>query len=309
MSNKFRGRLGQLDRPLLAFSILVLGVYLFYTYSFVTLTPYPGFSFTTYPVGWQVNDSFQESLPIDTILVQIADLTFEEYLQNKVSVPFAGYKPGDMVPDLITAEGESLSLEMPIPSFEDRLRRLIATLWFFPFWMAGTAILLFLRPRDMRWQLLIAFMYLAATWTVVGSIANWQVSGSQYMATIVTWLMVPIVIHLHMAVPSTIFKKYTRLLLPALYIATIILVIIEVTKSSVGPNLSVIVLAAAFIFSILILAYRSFRKVAPLSDRVSARLMLVGIGLAFGPGIFLILLPQFLGVTIPSGFALSLAFI
>ena len=74
MSYRFRGRLSQLDWPLLAFSIAVLTVYLFYTVSFVGLTPYPGIAFTSVPAGWQVNDSTQEQIPVDTIFVQIGDV-------------------------------------------------------------------------------------------------------------------------------------------------------------------------------------------------------------------------------------------
>ena len=40
----------------------------------------------------------------------------------------------------------------------------------FPFWLAGTAVLLFLRPRDQRWRILIAFLYLTSIWIVIGSI-------------------------------------------------------------------------------------------------------------------------------------------
>jgi len=309
VSYKFRGRLSQLDQPLLAFSILVLAVYLFYTLSFVGLTPYPGIVFTSISGGWQVNDSFQSEIAVDEVLVQIADLTYSEYRRSKVKVPFSGFAPGDTVPNLVTAEGESISIVMPNPSFEDRLRRLVATLWFFPFWLAGTAVLLFLRPRDLPWQLLIAFMYLAATWAVVGSIANWQVGGSTIVASLVAWLMVPIIIHLHLVVPTPIFVAFTRRLIPFLYAGTIIFALIELTQSSLRLNISLLALALAVMFSITILAYRSLRKTAPLSGRNSARLMLAGIGLAFGPGIIVIALPQVLELTVPSGFAVSLAFI
>ena len=82
MSQRFRGNFSQLDRPRLAFSLLILGFYLFYTISFIELTPYPGIAITSLGGGWQVNDSSQENIPVEVMLVQIADLTYEEYRQN-----------------------------------------------------------------------------------------------------------------------------------------------------------------------------------------------------------------------------------
>ncbi|HUS94279.1 MAG TPA: ATP-binding protein [Patescibacteria group bacterium] len=309
MSYKFRGKFSHLNRSLLAFAILVLGVYLYYTLSFIGLTPYPGIVFTAISGGWQVNDSSLASVAVDEVLVQIADLTYADYRLNPFSVPFDGYTPGDAVPDVITESGETLSLVMPIPSFQDRLRRLVGTLWFFPFWMAGTAVLLFLRPRDLSWRLLIAFMYLAATWALVGSIANWQVGASTIVSILVAWLMVPCVIHLHLTVPSPIFVSFTRRIMPLIYIGSIAIAIIEITQSSDRLSISLLALALAVMYSILILAYRSFRKGAPISDRNSARLMLSGIGLAFGPGILVITLPQVSALSVPPGFGVSLAFI
>lgn len=300
-------KISQLDRPLLGVSILALAVYLFYTFSFVWATPYPGIVFTATSEGWQVNDSTQPSIEVDEILVQIGDLTYQEYTVNNFVVPFSGYDVNGTISNIVTDDGKILEIKLTPPSAEDRLRRLISTLWFFPFWLAGTAVLLFLRPRDLRWRLIIAFMFLAAIWAVVGSIANWKTGASYIVSNIIAWLMVPIVIHLHLTVPSPIFERATKRVMPFFYVTVILFAALESIQFSPHLNLSVLALAGAVLISIGILLFRSLRKSAALSDRNSARLMLAGIGLAFGPGILIVLLPQLLGISVSGTFGLSVA--
>jgi len=192
---------------------------------------------------------------------------------------------------------------------DDRLRRLVATLWFFPFWLAGTAVLLFLRPRDTRWQLLIAFLYLTAVWIVAGTISNWQVGGSRLIAIFVGWIMVPVVLHLHLMVPRPIGMRFFSPFVPILYIGAVILAVYEITQTNFNFNASVYALALAILFSIGVLIFRSVRKNSPIPDKNSSRLMLAGIGLAFGPAILLVLIPQLFGVVLPNTFGLSVAFI
>lgn len=297
------------DRSILVLSLGVLLLYFYFTVLFIWFTPYPGFAFTASSDGWRVNDSTQMILEVDQVLVQIGDLTYQQYLDDVVSVPFDGYKPGDTVPNVITSEGQTIDLQMPEPRLDDMLRRLVATLWFFPFWLAGTAVLLFLRPRDLRWKLLIAFLYLISLWIVVGSIANWQVGLSLPFSILLGWLLVPVVLHLHLVVPSPMGEVFIHRLAPVLYVGAAILAIINITQAHSLFNLSILALGVAIVISIFLLIFRSVQKNTSVSHRNSSRLMLVGIGLAFGPAILLVLIPQLFGIVLPNTFGLSVAFI
>ena len=308
MSGRVPSLFNRSDWRLLAVSLAVFVVYAFYALSYILLTPYPGVEITPFDAGWKINDTVQPGVEVEDVLVQIGDLSYEQYLEDWLSVPFRGYLPGEIVPNVVKDDGQELELEMPQPSLDDRLKRLVATLWFFPFWLAGTSVLLFLRPRDRRWQLLIAIMYLTAIWIVVGSIANWQVSGSRYIAIIVGWSMVPVFLHLHLTVPNPLIARRQRLIIPALYCIIFVLATAELLQL-LPRSTSIMAISLAILCSFLLLIYRTFSKRTPISDRHSARLMLAGLGLAFGPALLLVILPLIAGISIPSVLALSIAFI
>ncbi|MGD8855965.1 MAG: PAS domain-containing protein, partial [Chloroflexota bacterium] len=307
MSVRLPSQINRSDWRLMAVSLAVFVVYAFYAVSYVFLTPYPGIEITSFGDGWLINDSVQESLEVEDVVVQIADLSYDEYRDDWLQVPFLGYEPGDKVPNVITADGKTVELVMPQPGAADRLKRLVATLWFFPFWLAGTAVLLFLRPRDRRWQLLIATMYLTALWSVVGSLANWQLGASRYTALIVGWAMVPVFLHLHITVPSPLRLRRRNLFIGALYVGALVMALAELSLHS--TTVSVLAIALAIICSFGLLFYRTFGRGIKASDRHAARLMLAGLGLAFGPAVLLFIFPTVTDVTVPTALALGIAFI
>ncbi|MGD2078491.1 MAG: PAS domain-containing protein, partial [Chloroflexota bacterium] len=308
MSVRLPSQIDRSDWRLMAISLAVFLVYAFYTISYVLLTPYPGIEITSIGNGWLINDTIQENIEIDHVLVQIGDLTYEEYRDDWLKVPFMGYQPGDSVPNVITADGETIDLVMPQASADDRIKRLVATLWFFPFWLAGTAILLFLRPRDRRWQLLIATMYLTALWSVVGSIGNWQVGASRYLGLIVGWAMVPVFLHLHVTVPNPLKLWHRSLAIGALYLITAFVAMSELLQL-VPSSVSVFAIGLAIICSFGLLVYRTVSPRIKVSDRHSARLMLAGLGLAFGPAVLLYIFPTVTDISVPTALALGIAFI
>jgi PAS domain S-box-containing protein len=307
MSVRLPGQIHRSDWRLMAVSLAVFVIYAFYAVSYVFLTPYPGVEITAHGNGWLVNDSVQASLKIDDVLVQIGDQTYAQFRDNWLQVPFKGYYPGDRVPSVKTADGRTIELVMPQPGADDRLKRLVGTVWFFPFWLAGTAILLFLRPRDRRWKLLIATMYLTGLWIVVGSIATWQLGGSRYTAVLVGWAMVPIFLHLHFTVPSPLKLWRSGLLIGALYTVSAVLAITELLLET--TTISVFAIALAIICSFGLLVYRTVGPGIQASDRHSARLMLAGLGLAFGPAVMLFVFPTITDITVPNALALGIAFI
>lgn len=307
MSVRLPSQIDRSDWRLIAISLAVFLVYALYTFSFVLLTPYPGIDITSYGGGWLVNDSVQDNVEIEDVLVQIGDLSYQEYRTDWLKVPFLGHQPGDSV-EIVTADGETIELVMPQPKADDRLKRLVATLWFFPFWLAGTAILLFLRPRDRRWQLLIATMYLTALWSVLGTVGNWQLGGSRYAAVIIGWSMVPVFLHLHVTVPNALKLWRRKLLIGTIYASAFALGLAEILRLS-PTSVSVVAVGLAIIVSFSLLAYRTFSRRIKVSDRHSARLMLAGLGLAFGPALLLVVFPTVTDITVPTALALGIAFI
>ncbi|MGH2537126.1 MAG: ATP-binding protein [Candidatus Promineifilaceae bacterium] len=307
MTPRLFGRLQRLDWALALVSIFLLTVYGYYAVYFVLRTPYPGFVFTTNADGWRINDSSQPEVAIDDLVVQMGPLTHEQFLTDLRAIPFAGTQPGEAVTPIVKSDGSVASIVMPMPGLDDYLRRFVSTLWFFPFWLAGTIIILFLRPRDMRWLLLVGSMYLTSLWILLGSIGNWHIGGSQLFVRALQWLMVPVFLQLHMTIPTPIVGRRTLKLLNVLYPLATILAIFELMQLVEG-NLAFMCLVIAILGSFLILLYRSSGQALSPSDKIASRLMLAGIGLAFGPGILVVFLPQVLGFTVPGTLWVGVAF-
>ena len=295
------------DWSLLLISLAVLFLYSFYTVQFLFFTPYPGFAITSVSGGWQITDSFQPDFQVDDVLIQIGDLTFGAYQKNRLVVPFAGYAPEEFV-TLILRSGDQITLQMPQPSLQDRLRRMLFGAWFFPFWLVGTAVLLFIRPRDLSWRLLVALMYVIAIWLVTGTISVWRIAGVRLVLGAAEWLTIPIILHLHLVAPIPIFPRLRRFLIPSLYVLCFVLAILEFWQIPSG-NLPLLFQALAILLSLCLLLYRYFRKAALPQERLATRLMLAGIALAFGPSILLIIFPQVLNLNIPSSIGLTISLI
>ncbi|PKO23384.1 MAG: hypothetical protein CVU38_04345 [Chloroflexi bacterium HGW-Chloroflexi-1] len=300
----------RIDRPLALLSLGVLLIGLFYTLAYVLIVPYPGFDFNG---RWEVlacdnpcdtNPAWcaatENSLRIGDRLTVIGDLTYEEYRSQPVRIPFGGYHPGDSVPITFARDGVVGQTTWPVlgPTSASRFTRLIGILIFLPFWLAGTGILLFLRPRDRLWGLLIAFNYVTAVWIAAGIPSVYHVGGSLLVLYVSTWLLLPVYLHLHLLVPAPIFQRSYRRLIYPLYALGVGMALLSLFKPL--PNLIYnMVLLLAMLGSLLLLFFRLFRPAAP-KTRLALRLMLVGVALAFGPGVILWVIPGLLHSSIAS---------
>jgi PAS domain S-box-containing protein len=281
-------------------------VYVYYTYSFVFLTPYPGILFTARENGWFINDSAQADLAVGDVLVRIDELYFGAYQSNRLLVPFHNLEPGAQVAVQKLGDSNPILVQMPEPTVNDRLKRLLATSSFFLFWLAGTAVLLFLQPRDKRWALLLTFMYLIAIWLTLGAVSAWRIGGSRLLLGATTWLLAPVLIHLHLVIPVPIASRLTRGIIACLYLFAaggIILELAQLLPSS-APLLGAVL---GVVGSIAILGYRLVTSPRKSAAGLSTRLMFAGILVAFTPGILYELLPRMLGFSPTTTISLSIS--
>ena len=159
---------------------------------------------------------------------------------------------------------------------------------YIPFWLAGTAVLILIRPRDRRWFLLVFFNFATATYLAVGMSIS-QLLYSSFFIHAVTWLIAPLYIHLHLEIPNPIFRPVRRRYLVLLYLTGALLASLEVVR--ILPRQAFYLgLAAAIIGSLGLLAYRLLTKLTA-SERLALRLMFLGIGLAFLPGLLFVVTP------------------
>ncbi len=312
-------RLRKLDWLLVLISVLVLLACLFYTYAHVFWVPEPGITINakwvvtsidpcdTYP-GWcEANQGGFQALQVGDQLIAIGHLTYQDYWDDKRRVLFDGYGPGESVPITLSRDGDRQAINWRMPVFisTNRARRLTGLLFYLPFWLAGTVVLLFLQPRDRRWRLLVSFNYLTAVWLAAGIVSNWQVAASSLVFHAVAWLMAPVYLHLHLTVPAPLLRGRSRYFLPPLYAIAAILAILELFQL-LPVSAYALGLLLAVPGSLGLLLFRLFDRSSP-PIRLAARLMLAGIGLAFGPGIALWLVPKLLNAPGPGGSTVNVA--
>ncbi|MBN1979775.1 MAG: GAF domain-containing protein [Anaerolineae bacterium] len=293
---------------LVLLSVLVLAVCFFYTYAAVYLAPYPGL---TWGLDWVVTavepcetnlawcEANRGSLQVGDQMLVVGGLTHGEFLRDKTSVTFSGYGPGETVSITFLRGDEELTAgwQMLGPTNASRFRRLMDSLPLcIPFWAAGTLILVLLRPRDLRWRLLILFNYVAAIWLAAGAHSTRGVACASPVQHVFAWLWAPIYLHLHLVVPSPLFQRYRRYFLLPAYAITAVLAALEIFQ--VLPNVaSYLGLVLAFSLSFGLLVFRLLRRDS--ADELAVRLILIGMGLAFGPAIVLWIVPLLLGTSLP----------
>ncbi|MFX1411455.1 MAG: PAS domain S-box protein [Promethearchaeota archaeon] len=201
---------------------------------------------------------------------------------------------------------QTIRWQMPVVTNSNRLGRLNGLLPYLPFWLAGTVALLSLRPRDQRWRLLVSANYLTAFWLAVGMVSFSHIAVSSLVMRAVTWLLVPVYLHLHLLAPAPLVRQRVRYyLLPPLYASAVILAALELFQL-LPSSAYALGLLLAVLGSLGLLLSRLFDRSSS-SVQPATRLMLAGIGLAFGPGLVLGLIPSLLAPAAPEGMAVIMA--
>ena len=155
-------------------------------------------------------------------LIQVGPIPFEAFSRDLRQDLFGGARPGDTLPVVVEREGQVLTVEWRVPGpnhgeFRDQLW----SQWFLAyfFWMAGTASLLLLRPKDMRWLLLGAFDLLTAIWLMAGSgLSSFHIWYSALVLRAGIWLAAPVYLHLHWIFPKPL-GRLPRWLWASMYAA------------------------------------------------------------------------------------------
>ena len=165
MEIRARHRIGRMNPSLVPISVVVLAACLFYTLAFVFFSqPDSGFTMTSewvvtlisgcraYPDWCESNAAGLQALRVGDRVVSIGDLTHDQYATDRRLVPFAGLGPGDSVPITVDRDDgrQTVLWLIPVSTFASRASGFTGLAFYMPFWLAGTAVLLFLRPRDGR---------------------------------------------------------------------------------------------------------------------------------------------------------------
>jgi len=198
--------------------LAVLVVLLLFTLAKFVLIPYAGFDWNSEGAvsSIYVNSDQTPALAIADRLVTIGAATWQDFANRSDILLFDQIQPGEVVPLRILRNGQTLDIAWRLPGFNQaefwgRTR----SEWFLPyvFWLAGLFTLLFLRPKDERWRLFIAFNFVTAIWLAAGS----SVTQNRFWLNILilkatVWLSVPLYWHLHWYFPRPLGRLDRRVM-------------------------------------------------------------------------------------------------
>jgi signal transduction histidine kinase len=164
------------------------------------------------------------------------------------------------------------------------------------FWLMGTAAILFLRPRDMRWAVLIGFSYVTAVMLAAGLASATHLGGSAIIYHAVVWLFLPLSVHLHLILPSALLgPRARRALLAVLYGSAIALTVLD--AALLLPNASFLTALSTSIGVLASMGLVLARLFLPLdpASKLANRIMLFSLLFGLGPFLFFYAMVPLLG--------------
>lgn len=243
---------------------LVLTILAFFTYARFFVVPYAGFEFTNDTVLLVFDPDRQAELLLpEDKLIQVGSLRWDDYLSDLRQTVFHGFEPGQSVPILVERDGQQVLVNWTFtgPTREQVIARLGDHWWLsFFFWIAGMATLLYIRPRDIRWRLLVAMNFLIAIWLAAGNGASrWHVWGSLIVLYSAVFLTLPVSLQFHWVFPQPLLKL-PRLFWWGLYAGAIFLAILPWFNQVPDPVFTVALILLPVSSIILLILHALFQE-------------------------------------------------
>lgn len=271
----------------ISIALAVLSLLLAYSYARFFVMPYSGFQFNS--SSGRVDDLFVEnsppSLQLGDWLVSVDGRSFAEYRGQLGINLLEGLAPGEEVQIQVERTTGPATILWKVPGFNmpEFFGRLInAWVLSYIFWIAGTATLALVRPKDLRWGLLVAFFYINATWLMAGSFSSSGLWFSQYVLRAAIWIGIPIFLQLHANFPRVTKPGSSRWWL-GLYAICLIFAGLQLVHG-VPNSLYFVAFGISVLGSAAILLYRVlFDKTV----RRELSVLLVSFVVAFAPALVL----------------------
>jgi PAS domain S-box-containing protein len=270
----------------ISLSLAVLFACAYYTYVSLAFE----LTFTLDPATWRVISAEpcapgHDCIQLHDQVLAIGDVTAQRFAQSRRVQFLDKLTPDGMAEVKVLRRGRPVTLPVQMRHREHSGSESSPYFLSFVFWLMGTGVILFLRPRDERWLLLILFAYVTALWFSAG-MASWShIGGASIVFHVFIWLFLPVSIHLHMILSRTFMSRRLKLVvLVPLYLGALVLIAVDALGAPSGlarvyPFTTLLAFAASF----LLIVFRFLFSRAP-AERTALRLMLAGI--AIGPGTF-----------------------
>jgi len=280
---------------------VVLAIILLYTYVKFFQAPYIGFRWAS---NGQVALLFTTGnsltpLQISDRLLQADSVTWTEFKQD-LRKPFIEHvRPGQVIQLRIERGGQQIMIPwvIPGPNSGEINDRIWSEGWLgFAFWFLGTLTFLILRPRNVRWRLLVAFNFLTAIWLTIGSgVSFLHLWEGLIVLRVFVWLSVPVYLHLHWVLPKPLGRLSPRIVWSA-YLLTGLLAAAELLQL-LPSNFYYLCFLLSIAGSLILLVLHAIRQP---EERDGLRLLFFIALLSFAPSIVVGLLGMV--ITLPFAF-------
>src|SRR5829696_5703635 len=207
--------------------LVVLLPCLYYPYSGV----HPDFGFSLSLTDWKILTAppcnGDACLQVGDQLISIEGVTRQQFFHDRsLSIPRLFGSDG-VARVQILRDGELLTRDIKVRAKRFELQHFVITMVTpLIFWLMGTVAVIFLRPRDERWLVLVLFSYDTALWIASGTAQ--QAAWASYVFHAVIWFFLPLAVHLHTILPSELFsRRFRRWLLGTLYLAALGMAVLD----------------------------------------------------------------------------------
>ena len=235
-------------------------------YSYIEFFQHP-FGFAWHPDGSisfvYIQQTAAPTLMVGDRIVQIGTLSWDAFHSDLRKTFFEDVKTGEITAVTVERNGELITVPWSLPGFNrgEFFSQLLSQ-WFMAyfFWIAGLLTVMFLRPKDERWWLMLAFNFLTAIWLVAGTgLSNFHLWYSALILRMAIWLCIPIYLHLHWVFPKPL-GKLPKSLVGAGYLLALVLMIAQWFQALPG-SLYFLGFLIAILGSLILLIVHVFRQV------------------------------------------------
>jgi two-component system, cell cycle sensor histidine kinase and response regulator CckA len=272
----------------IAVSLIVLLASLHYGY----FAKFPDVGFELTP-DWRVVRAMPcppgaECLQVGDQVLAIGDVSYQRFRNYRSLKLFGAFDDADEVPVRLLRDKRPLEITVRIPETPPPFVRseILTILLPLVFWLMGTTVVIFLRPRDERWLVLALFGYLTALWFSTGLASSRHVNGSAVLFHVFIWFALPSAIHLHLVLPNPLLDRRRKALVIGLYATSAALALLDFYNRLPHKYLHYAWFLAGVVVALGLLLARLFLPLDP-AAKVANRIMLFGVALGFGPMILL----------------------
>ncbi len=283
------------DLPWVVLSLLILIPCLYYPYAASQTLDF-GFS-----PQWEVLSAApcppgKDCLEVGDKILSIGRFTREKFANDRTLELMDEFEPDKVAPMRIQRKGQEMVLQIRSRYQQNQvlMSKPPASLFPITFWLLGTSLLLFLRPRDERWLILVVFSYVTGLWFASGMGSPTHLAYSAVVFHLVIWFFCPICIHLHLILPNSLLPARRRWQILAPLYGTALVVTILDAFYLLGHYAQTFFLttAGAILVSLGLLLLRLALPVEP-AVRVATRILLYGLVLGLGPFVLIfVVLPK-----------------